>query len=73
MLGGLAWCITASNVDVEADLLFDEEMTLGQKIKLGENVVAALRKMRCPARCSRTRSAASTSRCSPSSSGWSNR
>lgn len=48
MLGGLAWCITASNVDVEADLLFDEEMTLGQKIKLGENVVAALRKMRCP-------------------------
>ena len=48
MLGGLAWCITASNVDVEVELLFDEEMTLGQKIKLGENVVAALRKMRCP-------------------------
>jgi len=48
MLGGLAWCITASNVDVEVDLLFDEEMTLGQKIRLGENVVAALRKMRCP-------------------------
>jgi len=48
MLGGLAWCITASNVDVEVDLLFDEEMALGQKIRLGENVVAALRKMRCP-------------------------
>lgn len=47
MLGGMAWCITASNVDVEVELLFDEEMTLGQKIRLGENVVAALRKMRC--------------------------
>ena len=48
MLGGLAWSITASNVDVEVDLNFDEEMTLGQKIKLAENVIAALRKMRCP-------------------------
>lgn len=48
MLGGLAWCITASNVDVDVDLHFDEEMTLGQKIKLGENVIAALRKMECP-------------------------
>ena len=48
MLGGLAWSITASNVDVDVDLNFDEEMTLGQKIRLAENVIAALRKMRCP-------------------------
>jgi hypothetical protein len=48
MLGGLAWCISASNFEVEVELHFDEEMTLGQKIRLSENVVAALRKMKCP-------------------------
>jgi hypothetical protein len=71
MLGGLAWCIISSNVEVDVDLHFDEDMTLGMcwqgiedvflnhsvrfwffllghKIKLGENVIAALKKMKCP-------------------------
>jgi hypothetical protein len=30
MLGGLAWCIISSNVEVDVDLHFDEEMTLGE-------------------------------------------
>eukprot|EP00742_Colponemidia_sp_Colp-10_P002267 GILJ01002421.1.p1 GENE.GILJ01002421.1~~GILJ01002421.1.p1 ORF type:complete len:576 (-),score=138.77 GILJ01002421.1:203-1930(-) len=46
ILGGMAWCITASNVDVDID--FSEDLTLGQKTKLGENIVNALRKMKCP-------------------------
>jgi hypothetical protein len=29
MLGGLAWCIISSNVEVDVDLHFDEDMTLG--------------------------------------------
>ena len=30
MLGGLAWCIISSNVEVDVDLHFDEDMTLGE-------------------------------------------
>lgn len=34
MLGGLVWCIMASNVDVDVDLHFDEEATLGESLLL---------------------------------------
>jgi hypothetical protein len=33
ILGGLAWGISSSRVDLDVDLFFDEEMTLGLKIK----------------------------------------
>ncbi|KAL6063299.1 Coiled-coil domain-containing protein 93 [Balamuthia mandrillaris] len=48
IVGGLAWCITASNVEVDVDLFFEEEAQIGQKIELGENIVKALIKMKCP-------------------------
>jgi len=48
ILGGLTWCITAGASAIDIDLFFDEDMTLGNKIKLGENVVTALGRMRCP-------------------------
>jgi len=46
LLGGLAWCITLSNFDI--DVHFSDEMNMGQKIKLCEKVVNSLQKMGCP-------------------------
>ena len=46
VVGGLAWCITASSVDV--DISFHENATIGQKIKIGESIERVLRKMKCP-------------------------
>jgi len=48
VIGGLAWAITASNVDVDVDIFFQEEAQLGTKIKLGEVIVRSLIKMKCP-------------------------
>ena len=48
IVGGLAWSITASNVDVDVDLFYDDDIKMGQKLKLGESVERALRRMRCP-------------------------
>ncbi|EDQ91848.1 uncharacterized protein MONBRDRAFT_19712 [Monosiga brevicollis MX1] len=50
VVGGMTWCITASNVDVDVDLLFQENSTIGQKIALTEKIVAALPIMKCPHR-----------------------
>jgi len=46
LLGGLAWCITLSNFDI--DVHFSDDMNMGQKIKLSEKVVNSLQKMGCP-------------------------
>mmetsp|Transcript_43286 Transcript_43286/g.49771 ORF Transcript_43286/g.49771 Transcript_43286/m.49771 type:complete len:653 (+) Transcript_43286:32-1990(+) len=46
ILGGMTWSITASNVDVDID--FKDDLNLGQKIKLSEVIVSALKNMRCP-------------------------
>lgn len=48
LTGGLAWCITASNVDVEFNIFYDDDATLGYKIKVGEAIEGALQKMGCP-------------------------
>lgn len=48
IIGGLAWSITASNVDVDVDLFYDDGIKTGQKLKLGEGIERALRRMRCP-------------------------
>ena len=32
VVGGMTWCITASNIEVDADLLFQENSTIGQKM-----------------------------------------
>jgi len=50
IIGGLAWCITASNEDLDIDLFFQEEAQIGQRIKLGENIIRALQRMKCPYR-----------------------
>lgn len=32
VVGGMAWCITASNEDLDVDLFFQEEANMGQRM-----------------------------------------
>ncbi|XP_065072327.1 coiled-coil domain-containing protein 93-like [Rhopilema esculentum] len=48
IVGGMVWCITTCDFDVDVDLLFQENSTIGQKIALTEKIVAVLPKMKCP-------------------------
>ena len=48
VVGGLCWCIETSGEGVDVDILFTENSTIGQKIKLSESIVAAVRQMECP-------------------------
>lgn len=50
VIGGMTWCIESCNFDVDIDLLFRENLTIGQKIALTEKIVAMLPKMNCPYR-----------------------
>jgi CCDC93 coiled-coil domain/CCDC93 protein N-terminal domain len=50
IVGGMAWCIMNSYVDLDIDLFFQEEASIGQRIRISEQVVAALLRMRCPHR-----------------------
>ncbi|GHP05704.1 coiled-coil domain-containing protein 93 [Pycnococcus provasolii] len=48
IVGGLSWAITMSSVDINFNLFFSEELKLGDKIALGEQIEASLKKMKCP-------------------------
>ncbi|XP_045598387.2 coiled-coil domain-containing protein 93 isoform X1 [Procambarus clarkii] len=48
IVGGMTWCIETCNFDVDIDLLFHENLTIGQKIALTERIVRVLRSMKCP-------------------------
>lgn len=48
VIGGLAWSITASNVEVDIHLIYDEDANIGTKIKLSEAIEFALKRMKCP-------------------------
>ncbi|XP_070575320.1 coiled-coil domain-containing protein 93-like [Ptychodera flava] len=50
VVGGMTWCITTCNFDVDVDLLFQENSTIGQKIALTEKIVRVLPRMKCPHR-----------------------
>lgn len=50
VVGGMTWCIESCNFDVDVDLLFRENLTIGQKISLTEKIVVMLPKMKCPYR-----------------------
>jgi hypothetical protein len=47
-IGGLCWAITASGVAVDVEILFEENMDLGRKVQLSEDVCMALQGMKCP-------------------------
>ena len=34
VVGGLVWCIEVCNVDIDIDLLFQEDLSIGKKISL---------------------------------------
>ena len=46
IVGGLSWAITMSSVDINFNLFFSEELKLGDKIALGEQIEASLKKMK---------------------------
>ncbi|XP_012583486.1 PREDICTED: coiled-coil domain-containing protein 93 isoform X2 [Condylura cristata] len=48
VVGGMTWCITTCNFDIDVDLLFQENSTIGQKIALSEKIVSVLPRMKCP-------------------------
>lgn len=48
IVGGMTWCIEACDFDVDVDLLFHENLTIGQKIGLTEKIVTVLPRMKCP-------------------------
>jgi hypothetical protein len=50
IVGGLVWSVTASGVSVDVDLIFQENSTIGERIKLSESIVTALIEMKCPFR-----------------------
>ncbi|KAM4626437.1 coiled-coil domain-containing protein 93 [Discoglossus pictus] len=50
VVGGMTWCVTTCNFDIDVDLLFQENSTIGQKIALTEKIVSVLPKMKCPHR-----------------------
>ena len=50
IVGGMVWCIITCDFDVDVDLLFQENSTIGQKIALTEKIVAVLPHMKCPHR-----------------------
>ena len=41
IIGGLTWCITCSNFDI--DIEYSEDMNLGQKIKVAEKICISLK------------------------------
>lgn len=48
VVGGLVWCIEVCNVDIDIDLLFQEDLSIGKKISLTEKIVAVVNQMECP-------------------------
>ncbi|XP_068602312.1 coiled-coil domain-containing protein 93 isoform X2 [Brachionichthys hirsutus] len=50
VVGGMTWCVTTCNFDIDVDLLFQENSTIGQKIALTEKIVSVLPTMKCPHR-----------------------
>ncbi|RWS16258.1 coiled-coil domain-containing protein 93-like protein [Dinothrombium tinctorium] len=50
VVGGMCWCLEMSNIDIDCDLLFNDTLTIGQKIALTEKIVRVLQAMKCPFR-----------------------
>ena len=46
----MTWCILNCAVDIDVDLLYQENASIGKKIALTEKIVAVLPKMNCPYR-----------------------
>lgn len=50
VIGGMCWAIQLCDVGLDTDLLFNENLSIGQKIALTEKIVTVLNNMKCPYR-----------------------
>ncbi|OQV18537.1 Coiled-coil domain-containing protein 93 [Hypsibius exemplaris] len=50
VVGGMVWCLEVCNLDIDVDLMFQESLSIGQKISLTEKIVGVLPQMLCPYR-----------------------
>ncbi|KAK7584147.1 hypothetical protein V9T40_005110 [Parthenolecanium corni] len=48
VVGGMTWCLDSGDIDLDVDLLFEEGLSIGQKIALTEKIVVVLPKIKCP-------------------------
>ena len=48
VVGGMCWCIASSGKAVDVDLFYRENLKIGQRIKLCENIVRVCRALKCP-------------------------
>jgi len=48
IVGGLVWCLETCNFDVDVDLWYNDELTIGGKIALTEKIVTVLNAQKCP-------------------------
>ncbi|VDO63706.1 unnamed protein product [Heligmosomoides polygyrus] len=48
IVGGMVWCLSHCNRTIDADLLFAENLDIGQKIALTEKIVKVLTALKCP-------------------------
>lgn len=46
VVGGMTWCITTCNFDIDVDLLFQENSTIGQKMQVLSNFCCDLPKVK---------------------------
>ncbi|XP_046918386.2 coiled-coil domain-containing protein 93 [Dermatophagoides farinae] len=48
IIGGMCWAIQMCNIDLDVDIFYQENLSIGQKISLTEKIVGVLQKMKCP-------------------------
>jgi len=48
VIGGLCWCMASSGEALDIDVLFQENLNIGKRIKLSEGIVSGLVRMGCP-------------------------
>ena len=48
IVGGLTWCILNCAVDIDIDLLYQENSSIGKKIALTEKIISVLPELKCP-------------------------
>jgi hypothetical protein len=46
IIGGMCWAITGANAEVELE--YEDDLNLGQKIRLSEKIVQSVENMACP-------------------------
>lgn len=48
VVGGMVWALTIAAVDADIDVIFQENSTIGQKIKISDAITKSLLRFKCP-------------------------